>query len=162
VARYFAIATVLVVGLVAIAGFWWLHQPRKALTIASVDTTMAPRNDPGQNIDYAPTNRPFIATVPWALSALPECLQQTMSARGSKTYVETKLPIDAELIQPPATLYYADCTIEINATSALVKRGPDRLTIPPKVRFYRDARNQLLVFREAGQTAELRVYVGTR
>jgi len=120
---------------------------------------MAPRAEPGQRIDYGTVNRPFIATVPWALSALPECLVQTMSAHGDKAYVFTKLPSTAHIIQSPATLHYADCTIHIQGTTALVTRGPDRLTIPSKVQFYNSSKNELFVLRQDVRGAEVRVYV---
>ncbi len=94
---------------------------------------------------------------PWALSALPECLIQMSESHGSLAYVRAHLPPGALAIVPPATLVYGDCSIRIDGSEAFVRRGADRLRIPPRVKFYR-AEGLLALIRETAQSAELRVY----
>jgi hypothetical protein len=155
--KYFVIATIIVVTLVAAVATWWMRQPHKPLEVASVNTTMAPR--PDRPLDGGVTSsRPFIGDAAWALSALPECVQQVRFVHGPRDYVLGRIPAGAVPIAAPATLAYRDCTIEIGDSSALVRRGNDRLRIPPVVHFYRSG-VQLLMLRLTGSTAQLRFYV---
>jgi hypothetical protein len=94
---------------------------------------------------------------PWALSALPECLSQVSESSGPAAYVRSRLPHGAAAIVPPATLVYGDCTITIAGDQAYVRRGDDRLHIPPRVQFYR-ASGLLALLREDSHGAQLRVY----
>ena len=94
---------------------------------------------------------------PWALSALPECLTQVSESSGPASYVRAQLPRGAAPIVPPATLVYGDCTITIAGDQAYVRRGADRLHIPPSVQFYR-ASGRLALLREGSHGAQLRVY----
>ncbi len=94
---------------------------------------------------------------PWALSALPECLIQTSESTGSPTYVRAHLPHAAVPVLPPATLVYGDCSIRIVGDQAYVRRGVDRLRIPPPAQFYRVG-SLLALIRETPAGAELRIY----
>jgi hypothetical protein len=94
---------------------------------------------------------------PWALSALPGCVMQVLESSGPVGYVRARLPRGAAPIVPPATLVYGDCTITIAGDQAYVRRGADRLHIPPRVRFYRSS-GLFAVIREDSHGAELRVY----
>ena len=98
---------------------------------------------------------------PWALSALPECVVQVSESSGPAAYVRAHLPRAAAAIVPPATLVYGDCTITIAGDQAFVRRGPDRLHIPPHVQFYR-APGLLALIREDSHGAQLRVYEPAR
>jgi hypothetical protein len=155
VIRYYAIATVIVLSIV-IAVTAYADRDLIRIKIASVYASVPPKPAAMETIG-ARSPRPFVGVVAWALSALPECLLQTEIARGTISYVRNKLPRDAQAIAPPATLEYGDCTIVITADRALVRRGDDRLSIPPSVRFLRSG-NRLYVLRTAEGTAELRVY----
>jgi hypothetical protein len=103
------------------------------------------------------TAAPLAGDAPWALSALPECLTQTSESTGSGAYVRGHLPAGAVAIRPPATLHYGDCSVTITGDEAYVRRGNDRLRIPPSVQFYR-AQDLLVMIRETPQTVEMRVY----
>jgi hypothetical protein len=94
---------------------------------------------------------------PWALSALPECLTQTLESTGSQAYVRAHLPKGATAIVPPARLVYGNCSITIANGEAIVRRGADRLRIPPRAQFYR-LPGALALIRTTGDGAELRVY----
>ncbi|HLX26535.1 MAG TPA: hypothetical protein VKR05_06040, partial [Candidatus Cybelea sp.] len=100
---------------------------------------------------------PLTGDAPWALSALPECLTQTSESSGSWEYVRAHLPAAAMPVRAPATLQYGDCSVTIAGDEAYVRRGSDRLRIPPSVQFYR-AHNLLVMIRQTPQTVELRVY----
>lgn len=95
---------------------------------------------------------------PWALSALPGCLRQTQETRGELDYVRAHLPAGARAIMPPATLTYGTCTISVVGVEAYVRRGSDRLRIPPRVQFYQ-AGDTLALLRTTDGYGELRLYV---
>jgi hypothetical protein len=158
VTKYFIIATVLVLTIAISAAAWWARQPRAILRVASVSTTMHPRNEAPQNGASRSSTAPFIATMPAALSTLPTCVQQTLLVRGSEAYVRAKIPAAARHIQPPAVLQYGSCTIEVGEDSAVILRGADRLRIPPHVRFFQNAENELYVLHEGTDGTQLRVY----
>jgi hypothetical protein len=159
-ARYFAIATVLVVGLGIVVGDWWVHRPQKPLTIKSVHASpLAPH---GPNSVSSPAHpHPFIAQANWALSALPECFAVLDLARGPRAFVRAHLPKDATPLAAPITLHYADCAIEYNGHTVVVRRGADRLTVPPPVQVY-ESPGHLFLLREAGDYAELRSYAPSK
>lgn len=94
---------------------------------------------------------------PWALSALPDCLTQTSESTGSFDYVRAHLPPGAVRVVPPSTLVYGNCTLTIAGDQAYVRRGADRLRIPPVVRFYR-APGVLALIRLAAHASQLRIY----
>ena len=153
--RYLALSTVLVLAIaVAVAG--WVNRDLIRIKIASVYARVAPKPGPSNAPEKA---RPggLAGDAPWALSALPECLTQTSVSRGSLPYVEARLPKGAAAVVPPATLVYGDCDIRIVGDEAYVRRGADRLRIPPRVRFYRTS-DSLVLIRNDQETAELRVY----
>jgi hypothetical protein len=84
-------------------------------------------------------------------------LTQISKSTGSAAYVRAHLPHGAVRITPPARLRYGDCTIAVAGDQAVVRRGADRLRIPPRVRFYRVA-GLLAMLREMPDGAELLVY----
>ena len=145
-------------GIAVGVGAWWIRQPHASLRVASVSTTMHPRNEAPQNGGLTSSTVPFTATAPWALSVLPTCVQQIKAVRGSEQYVRASIATDAQPIHAPMVLRYGDCTIEIQNTSALILRGADRLRIPPIAHFFQNTR-ELFVLHEGGGHIELRVYV---
>ena len=153
--RYLLLSTAIVLG-VAIAVAAWVNRDLIRIKIASVYARVPPKaGAPG-----TPERRPAGALwgdAPWALSALPECLIQTSESTGPSAYVRARLPAGAAAIVPPATLVYGDCSISIAGDEAYVRRGADRLRIPPRVRFYR-AHGVLALVRQTAQGAELRIY----
>jgi hypothetical protein len=139
---------------VTVAG--WANRELIRIKIASVYARVAPRpGAAGRPVRAAAA--PLTGDAPWALSALPECLMQTSESNGSWEYVRGRLPSAAVPIRPPATLHYGDCSVTITGDEALVRRGSDRLRIPPSVQFYR-AQDLLVMIRRTQQTVEMRVY----
>lgn len=154
--RYLLIAAVLVVCTVAGVATWWLSQPHKPLTIKSVPVTMAPRPAPPLGKIGLGSNG-FLADAPWALSTLPECLQQVSESTGPIAYVRGHIPSDATEVVPPAVLTYRDCHIAITTHGAIVRRGPDTLRVPPPLRVFRRG-SALFVMHVEGAYAQLRSY----
>jgi hypothetical protein len=139
---------------VTVAG--WVNRDLIRIKIASVYARVAAK--PGGSAAPARvTAAPLTGDAPWALSALPECLMQTSESTGSWAYVRAHLPAGSVPIRPPATLHYGDCSVTITGDEAYVRRGSDRLRIPPRVQFYR-VQDLLAMVRETAQTVELRVY----
>ena len=79
-------------------------------------------------------------------------IDRSASLRARASAAQRAVPI-----VPPATLVYGDCTITIAGDEAYVRRGADRLRIPPRVQFYRAA-DLLALIRETPPERELRVY----
>ncbi len=153
--RYLLLSTVIVLA-VAIVIAAWTNRNLIRIKIASVYARVPakPHAGSGSNAERA---SPLRGDAPWALSALPECLIQMSKSTGSQSYVRAHLPAAAVPIPAPATLVYGSCSIRILDDEAYVRRGIDRLRIPPRAKFYR-AGGLLALVRETPQGAELRVY----
>jgi hypothetical protein len=153
--RYLAVSTVIVLAVaVVVAG--WTNRDLIRIKLASVYARASAKPGAFAGFERA-TEAPLSGDAPWALSALPECLTQTTESEGSFAYVRAHLPAGAVPILPPARLVYGDCSIRIVGDEAYVRRGVDRLRIPPRVQFYR-ADGLLVLIRRATQGDELRVY----
>ena len=153
--RYFAISTVLVLT-IAVLATAYANRDLIRIKIASVVVKVTPKPaEPEGNASGA--GSAFTGDAPWALSALPDCLMQTASASGDKSYVQAHLPQGMVPVPAPTTLHYGPCTISLVDGEAYVKRGSDRLRIPPYVRFYRSG-DHLALLRTTGSSAELRLY----
>ena len=152
--RYLLLSTLIVVGVAAVVA-GWVNRDLIRIKIASVYARV--HSKPGSASAPEGTTAPLSGDAPWALSALPECLMQTSEANGNIGYVRAHLPADMEPIAPPATLTYGDCRIIIAGDEAWVRRGQDKLRIPPRVQFYR-GRGVLAMIRRTPAGDELRVY----
>jgi hypothetical protein len=156
--RYYAIATVIVLA-VAVLATAWEHRDLIRIRIGSTNLPVSPR--PAGRMGAAEgTSGAFRGDAPWALSALPECLQQISKSTGPLSYVESKLPPGSSRVPPGSSLLYGNCTIFVRDAELSVRRGPDRLRVPPHVTLYR-AGGELALLRRSGATGELRVYVPT-
>ena len=153
--RYLLLSAVIVVGAVVLATAW-ANRELIRITIAGVRAHVPAKGGGANSVQQtaAPALR---GDAPWALSALPECLSQLSESIGPPSYVRAHLPADAVRIVPPATLVYGDCTITLSGDEAFVRRGDDRLRIPPHVQFYRTA-GLLAMIRRTAHGAELRIY----
>ena len=153
--RYFALSAAIVLGIAVVAA-GWVNRDLIRIKIASIYARVQPK--PGEaSVPERGGTASLRGDAPWALSALPDCLIQISESSGPSHYVRAHLPPDATRIVPPATLVYGDCTITIAGEEAFVRRGEDRLRIPPPVKFYH-AGDLLALIRETGAIAELRVY----
>ncbi len=153
--RYLIVSAAIVVG-AAVLATGWANRDLIRIKIAGTNLRV-PAKAGASNAPARSPGAPLRGDAPWALSALPECLVQISESAGSPRYVRARLPARARTIVPPATLVYGDCTIVIAGDEAYVRRGADRLRIPPSVRFYRTP-DRLALVREYANAAELRVY----
>jgi hypothetical protein len=96
---------------------------------------------------------------PWALSALPECFRQISSARGSPSFVRTKIPAGLRRVASGGAVVAADCTLAVRGDEVRVTRGADRLRVPPRARLYEASGGRLVLERLAGRGDEVRVYL---
>ena len=157
--RYLLLSTVIVIG-TAVLVTAWVNRELIRIKIAAVYARVPAKAGASSAVGPGPVAA-LRGDAPWALSALPECLRQTSESAGSPAYVRAHLPPNAVQVVPPATLVYGDCTITIAGDEAYVRRGADRLRIPPRVRFYRAA-GLLALIREAPTGSQLRVYEPAR
>lgn len=131
--RYFVIATVLVVGIfVAVAAY---HEYRLHIVVRGGRATMPPRAS-SSALPNARLARGLRGPAPWALSALPECLEQTQEWKGQLSFVRAHLPRGARAVAPWTVLHYGDCSVFVSHDQALVHRGQDWLSIPPVAHLY--------------------------
>ncbi len=132
--RYFIIATVLVVGIFIGAAAVRQHERSVAAAKAAHAQRVRSWMIASSRLNG---NGAVRGDAPWALSALPECMVQLAEGKGSVAVLLAHLPRGAQRVVPPVTLQYDDCTLSIAGDEALVRRGADRLRIPPVARFYR-------------------------
>lgn len=99
----------------------------------------------------------FDANAGWALSALPECFTQIEKVTGPPKYVLARLPAGASMLYPGTALSVADCRVTVTKNTVVVRRGEDRLQVPPIARLYR-APGTLSLLRSSGGGYELRIY----
>lgn len=138
-----------------VAGY--MHREQLALKIKSVYAPAPPkaaqREAQGERKSGA-----FTGDAPWALSALPECFEQTTkSTSPTLQYVLARLPSGASMVRPPATLHYADCTLRVEGAQVFVDRGADHMRVPPQARIY-TAPGTLALLRGSEGGYELRIY----
>ncbi|MBV8372789.1 MAG: hypothetical protein JOY69_05980 [Candidatus Eremiobacteraeota bacterium] len=153
--RYLLLATTIVVAVViAVAG--WTNRDLIRIKLASAYGAVAPKPEPRHTAGNG-LQKGLNGDAPWALSALPECLEQRSEATGPLDFLRRHLPSGATELSAPATLRFGDCTIRVVDDEAFVRRGDDRFHIPPRVRFYQTART-LAMLRETTRGNELRVY----
>lgn len=154
--RYFVLATAIVVGsCIAVTG--WVNRDLIRIKIASVYASARPKAEPSSAIGNG-SRSGLRGDAPWALSAFPECLQQTSESTGSLAYVLAHLPSGAVEVAPPSTLVYGDCTVFFSGDEAYVRRGTDRFRIPPRVRLYRTPHALALLHEGPLGGNDLRVY----
>ena len=153
--RYLALSAVLVVG-AAVAVAAWVNRDLIRIKIASVYERVPPKPEATSRAGKG-AGASLSGDAPWALSALPACLQQVSQASGTLPYVEAHVPRGAVPVLPPAKLTYGNCTISVVDDEAFVRRGDDLLHIPAQVRFYRAGRS-LVLMRRSAAGADLRVY----
>jgi hypothetical protein len=162
VLRYYVVATILVVGALAIGAS--LYRPGKPLEVASVQSTGSP-SPPRFQAPSSRTPEPVSGEAPWALSALPECFAQTQEVRGSARFVRAHVPPRARPIPPGRFLRSGDCLVFVTPRGLAVARGEERLGVAGGllfalggVAFETPARRELLLLRPAGRAWELRRY----
>lgn len=147
----------MVAAVAAVAGY--ANRDRLRLKIASVYASVPPKAaQPAPR--WARTAGAFTGDAPWALSALPECFEQLSKATSRQlAYVQARLPHDLTMIRPPQSLHFADCALQVRGDEVLVRRGSDRMRIPPSVRLYVNAsQTRLALLRRGPNGYELRVY----
>jgi len=154
--RYFAIATVIVLVVAVIVTARSYGSFMRFRMAASKQTT------PPQHLRIsggAPgsSDQAVTGDAPWALSALPDCFEQTSETTGSVAYVHAAIPAGAQPIPDGTRLSFGPCTIFVRKSELLVDRGSDRLRVPPRAELYTSGRLLVLV-RTSGKSAVLRTY----
>lgn len=151
-ARYYAIATVLVIGVILI-GALLVHRASVAIQIASVRASVPPK-PAADDARGAGTPPPLIGDAPWALSVLPECFHQRSEITGPRAFVLSHIPAGIPLTN--TVVQAANCTLTIGTDGAVVARGVDRLSIL-HAQFFRIGVD-LGVYHPSGASAEFRRY----
>lgn len=138
-----------------VAGY--ANREQLAIKIKSVFVPVTPK--PAQNeAEAARKHGAFRGDAPWALSALPECFDQTSkSTSPTLPFIIAHLPNGSAMVRPPATLRYSDCTLRVTGDAVLVDRGGDHMRIPPQSRLY-TAPGKIALLRGSNGGYELRVY----
>ena len=152
--RYYLIATLIVaiVGSIGVARRAAPPDLRVSATATGTPTVESPAR-PGP----AATPGAFTAQGPWVLSALPGCFEEQSRVRGPVAALRAKVPPANERIAPGTTITSGACTLLGGAHDLRVRRGEDRLRVPPEAALYRTDGHLTLVVR-SGTTVEIRRY----
>ena len=104
-----------------------------------------------------PPEETMAGDAPWALSALPACFRQRSETRGSDAFVRAALPAAMRRVPPGTRLVFGTCTIFAADREVYVRRGSDRLRVPPTATLYRAGNSLALLYEHGGQRV-LRIY----
>jgi len=127
--------------------------------------TPSPATGPDGEPSRAP--EPMTGVAPWAMSAVPDCFEQTALVRGTRTYVDARLPSGFIAIPDGAVVRSGDCTVRRVDTALDVRRGDGlRLEVPAVLRFATRSpvawdtpgRRELLLVVQSGPTLVARRY----
>ncbi len=131
--RYFALATLIVFGAIALV----LALPRSPSDTSHATRYVSGngRKGPGEPLPDA-TSAAFTGVAPWALSTVPECFRQIASYSGPVAFARAHVPRNARRVPDGYVLHASDCTLRVFGNSALLVRGPDRFEVPAPARFY--------------------------
>ncbi len=158
--RWVVLATIIVVGVVMIAAALEGRFSLGDIKLASVPGSAAPKAI-DERSSNAPSGRPFVGVAPWALSAVPDCLEQKLVSRGPLSYVRAHVASGAVAVPDGAALRYGACTIMVHGDTVDVARGRDRFHIPPVSRLYRSS-DRLFLLRVDASGAQLRSYAAAK
>ena len=150
--RFYAAATALVAAFLFLITQHREPPPDLRVSARANGTPSPPRFEaaaPGRDVEAVRGD------APWALSALPDCARQHTEMRGSAAEVRAKIPADATPVS--GDVRAGPCTIHVGADGIIVRRGEDRLRIPPPARLLHLGARYYL-YRENRKGAELRVY----
>ena len=153
--KYYVMATCIVLSVAVFATAW---NNRELIRIIIAPTSVpAPPKPQSSDTDSKRVDAAFNGDLPWALSALPNCVIQASETDGTIAYVRAHLPANATAISAGTTLHYGPCTISVMDDEALVTRGTDHMHIPPLASFYQ-AGTTLYLLRTYGTRAQMRAY----
>jgi hypothetical protein len=154
--RYYAIATVIVLSVAVLATAWSTGNLMRIRFAASKHPA------PPQNLRLGGTGGEASGAItgdaPWALSALPDCFEPISESRGHVGYVRAHIPAGARAVPPGTHLSFGPCTILVEKGELVVRRGADRLRIPPNATLYRKG-SSLILLRTTRSSAVLRTYL---
>ncbi|HEY5340845.1 MAG TPA: hypothetical protein VIK27_07455 [Candidatus Aquilonibacter sp.] len=156
--RYYAIATVIVLGVAVLATAWTTGNWMRIRLAASKHP--APQQHLHLGDAGGPSPGALSGDAPWALSALPDCFAPQTETRGSVPYVRAHVPAGARALAAGARVAAGPCTIFVGRGELIVQRGADRLRVPPHAVLYRDG-TSLILLRTTGFSAVLRTYTIT-
>ncbi len=152
--RYFALATLIVFGAIALV----LALPRSPSDTSHATRYVSGngRKGPGEPLPDA-TSAAFTGVAPWALSTVPECFRQIASYSGPVAFARAHIPRSARRVPDGFVLHVADCTLRVSGNSAILARETDRFDIPAPARFY-TAGSQLVLDGRDGNREAVRLY----
>ncbi len=149
-----ALATLIVLGALALVLAIPQHRasaPREPY-VSRAATPRPGGPDPGRHGDDGVSGE-----APWALSVVPECFEQTRSFSGDARFARAHIPAGARPVAAGERLRVADCTLDVGAETAELRRGDNRLDVPAPARFY-VAGSLLVLDQRDGKREEVRLY----
>jgi hypothetical protein len=111
---------------------------RRPLDVAAVQSTGSP-SPPRLQAASTLSPPPVTGNAPWALSALPECFEQTGEAHGSRAFVLAHIGKGLRRIALRGGLRSADCELRVEVAALSVVRGSERMRVPALAGLYADA-----------------------
>jgi hypothetical protein len=149
-----ALATLIVLGALALVLAIPQHRaaPPREPYVSRPATPRAGGPDPGRRRDDAVSGE-----APWALSVVPECFEQTRSFSGDARFARAHIPPGARRVAAGLRLRVADCTLDVAAETAELRRGDNRLDVPAPAHFF-VAGPLLVLDQREGVREEVRLY----
>jgi hypothetical protein len=156
--RFYVIATLIVVGI----GSAFFARRVASLRDFSVSATPRPGQTPTQvrgGGNASTRAERFTGEGSWVMSALPDCFDEQRSIVGRSEAVAHLVPPERERIRSGTTLRWSDCEVTVGTDTVVIRRGDDRLRVPPSARLYAASADRLtLVWRGASGRTEIRIY----
>ncbi len=155
--RYYLIAALIVVGVgsAVFAHRWYARRDLQAQERARAHATRVAH---GNGRGAPQPVRSFGGDGPWVMSALPDCFVQLRSTSGPANLVQREMPAASERLAPGTTLRWNDCAVVVGRDDVRIRRGSDRLRVPPDARLYARGDRLTLVWRSDTDRTEIRVY----
>jgi len=154
VTRYYLLATLIVV---VFGSLVFAHRAAAPDLRVSARATGTPTVESPSRPEAPTTPTAIIAQGPWVLSALPACFDEQSRISGPVADLRAKVPRADLRIAPGTAITSGACTVLVRAHDLLVRRGDDRLRVPPEAALYRVDGHLTLVAR-SGATEEIRRY----
>ena len=151
--RYYVIATAIVVALGSLVFARRFTAPDLRIEARPTGTPTVETHHAEDAIAPAA----FAGQGPWVLSALPECFDEQSRVRGPAAALAGRVPPATARIPAGTILTSGACSLTVGAYDIRVRRGPDRLRVPPEAALYRVDGRLVLVARSGGDL-EIRRY----
>ena len=151
--RAFAVATLIVI---LIGGLIFAHR----LTAPDLKISAQATGTPTVTGPDRSTPRPaatYVGEGDWVFSALPACFDEQSRINGPAADLAGRMPPAADRLAAGSLVRQGECVVTVRAHDIVVRRGADRLRVPPEAALYR-VNGRLTLVAHDGKRVEIRRY----